>query len=133
MNQLVGSPCAKCQKTIPSIVVGQFCRECGNPIHNACKSASSRPDDCPICGCEKKSPSGQDASTRSNTELPHLKITPHGVLSTWRFLQMMIGGIVVTGAGIGMILLDARLYGIFLICAGIAVFSFGIWTTLRTK
>jgi hypothetical protein len=46
---------------------------------------------------------------------------------------MMIGGVVVTGAGIGMILIDAWLYGIFLICAGIAVFGFGMWVTLRAR
>lgn len=133
MTQLVGSPCAKCKKTIPSIVVGQFCQECGNPIHNACKSVPSRIEDCPTCGCEKKSPSGHDASTRNNAEVPQLKITPHGILSSWRFLQMMIGGTVVTGAGIGMILIDAWLYGIFLVCAGIAVFGYGIWVTLRAR
>ncbi len=46
---------------------------------------------------------------------------------------MMIGGTVVTGAGIGMMLIDAWQYGAFLICAGIAVFGFGIWVTLRAR
>jgi hypothetical protein len=80
---------------------------------------------CP-CGCIISS--GERA-----LEVPAAKITPHGVLATWRFLQMMIGAIVVTGAGIGMILIDAWLYGIFLICAGIAVFGFAIWVTLRAR
>ena len=61
------------------------------------------------------------------------KVTPHGLLSTWRLLQMMIGGIVVTGAGVGMILIDAWLYGIFLICVGIAVLTFGIYATLKAR
>jgi len=80
---------------------------------------------CP-CGCIISS--GQRTS-----EIPAIKITTHGVLSTWRLLQMMIGGTVVTGAGIGMILIDAWQYGIFLICAGIAVFGFGIWVTLKAR
>ncbi len=52
MSQLVGSPCAKCQKVIPSILAGEFCNECGNPVHKACKSGTSgSAGACPSCGC----------------------------------------------------------------------------------
>jgi hypothetical protein len=133
VTQLVGSSCAKCRERISSIVEGRFCQECGNPIHNACNSMPSRKEDCTTCGCEKKDPTCLDASTRNNAELPQLKITAHGVLSTWRLLQMLIGGTVVVGAGIVMILNDAGLYGIFLICVGIALFGFGIWVTFKAS
>jgi hypothetical membrane protein len=82
---------------------------------------------CASCGCKV-------ANGKRVAEMPpQLKVTPHGLLSTWRFLQMMIGGTVVSGAGVGMILINAWLYGIFLICVGIAVFSFGIWATLKAR
>lgn len=64
-------------------------------------------------------------------ELPKLKVTTHGLLSTARFIQLTIGAIVVFGAGIGMILIDALAYGIFLMCVGVAVFVFAIWVTSK--
>ena len=45
----------------------------------------------------------------------------------------MVGGIVVIGAGIGMILIDAWFYGVFLICVGIAVFGFGNLDDMESK
>jgi hypothetical protein len=112
-------------------------------IHCGQTFISSDTDTCLLC----RKPGGlldpmdQAAIPRKRAEsakpeaaaLPELQITPHGVLSAWRLLQMMIGGTVVTGAGIGMILIDAWLYGIFLICVGIAVFGFGIWVTLKAR
>lgn len=82
---------------------------------------------CAGCGCKVFQ------GGRVDEMPPSLNITTHGVLSAWRFLQMMIGGFVVTGAGIGMILIDALGYGIFLICVGIVVFAFAIWSTIKAR
>jgi len=88
---------------------------------------------CAACGCKVFDGKMVVEEQRVAKTPPQLKVTPHGLLSTWRLLQMMIGGTVVTGAGIGMILIDAWLYGIFLICVGIAVFTFGIWSTMKAR
>jgi hypothetical protein len=61
---------------------------------------------CSSCGCKV-------CEGKTVAEMPPFKVTAHGVLSTWRFMQMMIGGTVVTAAGIGMILIHAIAYGIF--------------------
>lgn len=82
---------------------------------------------CAACGC--KVFKGERVAEMP----PQFKVTTHGLFSTWRFLQMMIGGTVVAGAGVGMILVDASAYGIFLICVAIAVFAFGIWSTLKAR
>ena len=88
---------------------------------------------CASCGCKVFNGKMVAKGEKVAEMPPQLKVTPHGLLSTWRLLQMMIGGTVVTGAGVGMILIDAWLYGIFLICVGIAVFAFGIWTTMKAR
>jgi hypothetical protein len=80
---------------------------------------------CGACGCKV-------FQGKTVAEMPP-QFTTHGLLSTWRFIQMMIGGTVVTGAGVGMFLVDAPAYGIFLICVGVAVFAFGIWSTLKAR
>src|SRR5262249_5591434 len=57
MTQLVGSACVKCQKTIPSVVAGEFCSECGNPVHKKCKSGPmDAPNACSSCGSDKNNP-----------------------------------------------------------------------------
>lgn len=53
MPQLVGKPCVICRQPIISILDGDFCRECGNPVHNACKASPEaivKPDHCATCG-----------------------------------------------------------------------------------
>src|SRR5687767_10770468 len=57
MMQLVGSRCARCLKVIPSILDGEFCADCGNPVHKKCKLLS--PGDgafCRVCGAEINTP-----------------------------------------------------------------------------
>ena len=57
MAQLVGCPCAKCQKMISSIVDGEFCQTCGNAVHKACKVPSpNKQNECPSCGCDMDNP-----------------------------------------------------------------------------
>jgi hypothetical protein len=51
MRQLVGLNCTRCEKTIPSIIEGQFCPDCGCPVHNRCAQPdTARLDGCPVCG-----------------------------------------------------------------------------------
>ena len=52
MTQLVGMLCAKCRQTIPSIVKGEFCAACNQPVHKACKLMTAASENhCPECGC----------------------------------------------------------------------------------
>jgi len=50
--QLVGEKCIHCQKEITSILEGQFCLGCGQPVHHQCLPASTEvsPEGCPRCG-----------------------------------------------------------------------------------
>jgi len=57
MAQLAGSPCARCQKTIPSKLDGEFCQVCGNPVHKACKALpTDQPEGCQSCGSRVSNP-----------------------------------------------------------------------------
>jgi hypothetical protein len=82
---------------------------------------------CAGCGCKVY-------QGKKVAEMPaEFKVTTHRVLSAWRIMQLMIGGSVVIVAGIGMLLLQAYVYGIFLMCIGIAVFAFGAWITPKPE
>jgi len=51
MRQLVGLACTRCNKTIPSIIDGQFCPDCGCPVHNRCAQPDGEhADGCSMCG-----------------------------------------------------------------------------------
>jgi hypothetical protein len=50
MEQLVGCLCVRCQKTIPSVLEGEFCKSCCSPVHTRCKSSPEDPLHCAECG-----------------------------------------------------------------------------------
>jgi hypothetical protein len=55
MAQLVGSRCMFCQKTIGSIVEGEFCPTCSHSYHHKCRNAATIPSDatkCKRCGSD---------------------------------------------------------------------------------
>jgi hypothetical protein len=57
MLQLVGCRCVRCQQIISSIVEGEFCRDCGNPVHKHCAALSaSSTGKCTTCGGEVSNP-----------------------------------------------------------------------------
>jgi hypothetical protein len=54
LPQLIGLKCAACQKAVVSVLDGEFCEACGNPIHKRCIGAADRPSAhrCERCGCD---------------------------------------------------------------------------------
>jgi hypothetical protein len=76
------------------------------------------------CGCVM-------ADGRRITNLPAVNV--HGILSAWRLTQLGIGAVVTFGAGVGMFLVDAALYGIFLMTVSALLVGYGIWVTIRSR
>jgi uncharacterized RDD family membrane protein YckC len=71
MSQLVGSHCVVCREAVCSILDGEFCSECGNPIHLRCLETlpSSSTDRCLRCGGDKESSLAQAVKVeRSESE-----------------------------------------------------------------
>jgi hypothetical protein len=52
MEQIVGQSCVLCRKTIDSIAEGQFCRFCGQAVHNSCmvRTIDVPDNQCEWCG-----------------------------------------------------------------------------------
>lgn len=95
MSQLVGSACAKCNKSIPSIVTGEFCPKCGNPIHKACKTTSAGAASvCSDCGCAIRD------SAFSSTEAPASQPAPVQLRPNKFSTKLMLGGIGAVVCGI---------------------------------
>jgi predicted RNA-binding Zn-ribbon protein involved in translation (DUF1610 family) len=66
LPQLVGKTCASCQKTISSIVEGEFCPKCGNPVHLHCQPAdenAATSGKCNVCGTDPKNPVAVEVSS----------------------------------------------------------------------
>jgi hypothetical protein len=67
MAQLVGSACALCNQRIGSIVEGDFCLDCGSPVHFDCvKGQTSQAGHCLGCGAPTTvAPASQPTRTPS--------------------------------------------------------------------
>lgn len=104
MSQLVGLSCIQCLKTISSIVEGEFCHECGKPVHKACKRVEpANPSACPKCGSAAPSTVAhddpgighRDASPTSGSHLPPMNLHVN------RFsLKLLVGGM--SGCAMGI-------------------------------
>jgi hypothetical protein len=57
MAQLVGTNCTHCRERISSIVSAEHCRDCGCPVHLACRKPTSADGVCSMCGCDPTDPS----------------------------------------------------------------------------
>ncbi len=62
MSQLIGLPCAICDRRIDTVLDGMFCEACGCPVHRGCaRTRQSGPASCGSCGA---SPEVIDAHRR---------------------------------------------------------------------
>lgn len=56
MPQLVGKKCAVCDERISSVLEGEFCNACSNPVHLKCKKTTDSalsPQTCLTCGSSR--------------------------------------------------------------------------------
>lgn len=84
LPQLIGLTCVRCRKGIASVLNGDFCTECGNPIHHACTATSPMPDAgrCSRCGGDPHSDLAKEVRReRGTAEQKKLQIAvSHGVI-----------------------------------------------------
>jgi hypothetical protein len=72
MPQLVGQRCVQCGQVIENYLAGLFCRDCGLPVHHACKSPNPALDPaahCATCGSNLSAApptAGEDPSPKEN-------------------------------------------------------------------
>lgn len=53
MPQLVGLECALCNEPIASVLDGEFCATCGNPVHKRCATPRvAKSGACAVCGAD---------------------------------------------------------------------------------
>jgi hypothetical protein len=53
MPQLVGLECALCHAPIASVLDGEFCATCGNPVHKRCATPRvAKSGACEVCGAD---------------------------------------------------------------------------------
>jgi hypothetical protein len=53
MPQLVGLECALCNERIASMLEGEFCANCGNPVHKRCATPRvAKSGACEVCGAD---------------------------------------------------------------------------------
>jgi hypothetical protein len=122
MRQLVGLSCARCEKTIPSIIAGQYCPECGCPVHNKCAEPNpAQLDSCHLCGSsleavkanhqeEKLEATNLERDTRVNKGLYHLNIGVATLLIGAPLSFFCGGGLVAMAVvliGLGQVILGA--------------------------
>jgi hypothetical protein len=65
-RQLVGMKCARCHKTVASVVDGVFCATCGNPVHLKCRRPCDDPapeGECAECGGDVRNPVAVEVQT----------------------------------------------------------------------
>ena len=120
MRQLVGLPCTRCEKTIPSIIAGEFCPECGCPVHLKCEQPDpTGRDGCRVCGSsleaakanqqqEKTEATVLERDVRVNRGFYYVNIGI-AIMFIAAPISFLCGGALVSGAvfliGLGQILL----------------------------
>src|SRR4051812_43197301 len=118
MPQLVGTTCAVCRGRIASIVVGEFCRFCGRPLHTACFPKTTPPwfnATCPTCGVALPSTSEIQANRQDDRREEKLR--------SWRRFRPLIafGGLLVIAQGFFALAVDGN------VIRGVVELVAGIW------
>jgi len=106
MAQLVGSSCVLCRDRIADILEGEFCSQCGNPVHRRCaRRDSGSLGVCALCGSDPTAA----AEIRKLEEEQRRVVVPYGPLPgddiirtvrTFRWGYFLFGGIVIMMIGI---------------------------------
>jgi hypothetical protein len=146
MRQLVGLACARCSKTIGSIVDSRFCAECGCPVHNRCmRPVAEDASACPVCGAPREISSREQALHAQDLKegpAPTSGLSFSGAYGAYQYIRLLIGGFVCGCLGIGLIVweLSERQLSVWGIVRGglISVFGFGLagvlgWLYVRQK
>jgi hypothetical protein len=103
MRQLVGLPCAICEKAVGSIVDAHFCTACGCPVHNKCVQSNRGTigSGCSLCGAKPEYVQRELAATK---DVPgQIASKGPGLFATYQIVRYIIGGVACGFFGIGML------------------------------
>jgi hypothetical protein len=129
MPQLVGLECAICRAPIASVLQGEFCATCGNPIHKRCATPNlARSGACEACGADVAAGAAHRGRSREEAaalrQYSLLYLVVHGPLCLVAGLALLAFGLVsfvlavVDDEG-GLIWIGAIVAGVYLTPRGI--------------
>jgi hypothetical protein len=141
MSQLARSTCRHCEKTIGSILDGQFCPACGAAYHHRCKNPGLQDGTtrtCSACGCPLPRQTTSAPAPQSLPPLPTFGQTVRFV----RTIRIALAGCGVTLLGCLLLFVpDLRhdstslsatemLYGLVLLGIGVVLLAAAVWSVL---
>jgi len=92
MPQLVGLECALCNAPIASVLDGEFCATCGNPVHKRCATPNvAKSGACAVCGADATAGAAHRQRSREEATQHRRHSRRYHILS----------GLVWLGAGLG--------------------------------